>query len=121
MTKLFLDDVRPAFDSSWSVVRSYPQFVEWMRTNPTPDVISFDHDLGFEHYPLGEQNPGATIPYETYKEKTGYDAAKWCVENNRVPERVVVHSFNVVGARNIAELLGKHTSVIIRPYGQARF
>lgn len=48
-------------------------------------AIDFDHDLG-----IG---------------KTGYDLAKYIVENNIHLEFFRVHSMNPVGARNISELL----------------
>jgi hypothetical protein len=119
MLKLFLDDVRKE-PVGWEVVRSYSEFVAWMECHQTPDVISFDHDLGFEHYPFGEQDPTVKIPYNQYTEKTGYHAAQWCIAMKRIPATVIVHSFNVVGARNIAQAFDRYTDarVIIQPYGR---
>jgi hypothetical protein len=105
LRKLFLDDVRNPPDSTWEVVRSYNAFVDYINTNGVPDLISFDHDLSFEHYPFGEVNPNTKIPYETYKEKTGYDCAKWLIENKHLPTHCVVHSMNPVGKENILFLL----------------
>ena len=48
-------------------------------------IIDFDHDLG-----LG---------------KTGYDVAKYIVENDIAIEGFKVHSMNVVGVSNIRQLL----------------
>lgn len=121
MTKLFLDDMRPA-PMGWTLVRSYTEFVDHITNIGVPEVISFDHDLGFEHYPLAEQNPGDKIPYESYTEKTGYHCAKWLIENKPEvltnPLIVVVHSFNIVGARNIAQLFIRYTdaNVLMFPY-----
>jgi hypothetical protein len=117
--KLFLDDVRKPPNSSWQVVRSYDAFISWMESNPTPDIISFDHDLAFEHYPFHDPNPeqsnGSDIAYGNYREKTGYHCAQWCVEHGRLPHVAIVHSLNPVGANNIFELLKTHCSAIKIP------
>jgi hypothetical protein len=99
--KLFLDDKRKAPDFTWDVVRNYEQFVAYIELHGAPDIISFDHDLGFEHYPFNEENPGKEIPYDSYEEKTGYHCAKWLVENHLLPKEYTIHSMNTVGAANI--------------------
>lgn len=105
MKKLFLDDCRSIPDSSWDVVRSYKEFVEFIEKNGVPDIISFDHDLAFEHYPFSEESPGLEIPYDKYTEKTGYDCAKWLIENDKLPTKYFVHSMNPVGKANIEFVL----------------
>jgi len=97
MTKLYLDDIRDPKDSSFIVVRSFNEAVDFVKTNGVPDYISFDHDLGLE--------PGIN-------EKTGYDFAKWLVEADLNEEieipihfRFNVHSANPIGAKNIEEYL----------------
>jgi hypothetical protein len=104
--KLFLDDCRRAPDFTWDTVRSYKEFIAYIKFHGVTDVISFDHDLGDEHYEVvkwdGNLMEGVKeIPYDKYKEKTGYDCAKWLVENNLLPKEYYVHSMNVVGAMNI--------------------
>lgn len=109
MRKLFLDDTRNAPDFTWDVVRSYSQFVAYIKLYGVPDVISFDHDLGIEHYDeyaVGESLRLTTgeepvINYDKFTEKTGYDCAKWLVENGLRPSEYRVHSMNPVGAQNI--------------------
>lgn len=101
MKKLFLDDLRKAPDSTWEVVRSYKAFVEYIEKNGVPDIISFDHDLSFEHYPFGEEYPTADIPYGKYVERTGYDCAKWLIDRGTLPKKYFVHSMNPVGKQNI--------------------
>jgi len=89
--KLFLDDLRKAPDDSWVVVRSVKDFIKVIEERGMPDVISFDHDLGTESYEV--------------LASTGMDAAKWLVEKELIPKKVMVHSANNVGAENIRRLL----------------
>jgi hypothetical protein len=106
MSKLFLDDIRPAPDSSWAVVRSYETFCDYIRENGVPDFISFDHDLADEHYPWND--PGfaeGKLDYANYREKTGYDCVKWLLDNGYKLKEWRVHSMNAVGATNIRNLI----------------
>ena len=56
-----------------------------LKSDYTFDIISFDHDLG--------------------EDKTGYDIAKYIVENNINIGGFNIHSMNVVGRKNIRDLL----------------
>lgn len=121
MKKLFLDDVRQPKELGWDVVRTYDAFVKYLDDNGCPDVVSFDHDLAFEHYPFADPQPTEHIRYDHYKEKTGYDCAKWlidwCRENKRFPRLCVVHSYNPAGAMNIfRELSAAGIDAVIEPY-----
>ncbi len=107
-TILYLDDVRIPLIMGIDIVRSYDQFVWYINNKSIPDLISFDHDLAFEHYPVAESRPNLSIPYEKYKEKTGYDCAKYIVENNLPLKYWNVHSMNNVGSNNIRQLLRKY-------------
>lgn len=51
-------------------------------------IIDFDHDLG--------------------RRKTGYDIAKYIVENNIPIKGFRIHSMNPVGSKNIYELLTRY-------------
>lgn len=117
MRKLFLDDQRPA-PPGWDLVKSFDEFVAYFQQHGCPDVVSFDHDLGLEHYPVFEQQPGDKIPYDQYTEKTGYHCAKWMVAYDHSPRVVIVHSFNPVGARNICEHVHRYSNakIYIFPY-----
>lgn len=84
--KLYLDDVRNPQTAGWNVVRSFDEFVAFIREHGVPDVISFDHDLG------------DNVP-------TGMDCAKWMVENDYPVRDFNVHSANPVGKANIEGLL----------------
>lgn len=106
MRKLFLDDIREP-GRSWDVVRSYEAFTKYVEALGCPDVISFDHDLAFEHYPVAEGNPESEIPYDQYKAKTGYCALKWLLDKGLCPKVVIIHSFNPTGVANMINLLNE--------------
>jgi hypothetical protein len=129
MNNLFLDDIRASdepfyytgnriyLEYEWFTVRDYNGFVNHILNIGLPDRISFDHDLGDEHY---------NVPYEYYKdlnqfrakydeiynnsnEKTGFDCAKWlvdyCIDNNKKIPKFYSHSMNPVGKEKILGLL----------------
>ena len=112
---LMLDDIRSMSDvrkytklpdvpnEHWVVVRSYNEFVDTINTLGLPTFVSFDHDLNDIHYGHGLQ--GDDIPYDSYKEKTGYDCAKWlveyCMKKGVKHPPYMVHSMNPVGKQNI--------------------
>jgi hypothetical protein len=92
------------------VVRSFRDFTQLIAEKFGPfeipticDLeITFDHDLGIE--------PDATENYE----KSGYDCAKWLVDQNIIPQMFWVHSANPVGSQNIISLLNnwyKHNGI----------
>ena len=100
--KLFLDDLREirqvyrlADTREWILVKNYTEFVNCVKKNGLPLYLSLDHDLADEHY----HTDG------TFKEKTGYDCAKWlcdyCLDNNLNFPDYQVHSMNPIGAENI--------------------
>jgi hypothetical protein len=131
MYNLFLDDVRTphttkgayykelgrweaGFPSllTWETVKNYNEFVSIIESKGLPKLISFDHDLAWDHYPVGETSMDAKINYEKYEEKTGYHCAKWLIEycqSKKLPlPDWMVHSFNPVGRKNIIDLLDSY-------------
>lgn len=84
----WLDDIRPAPYNFMISVRDYRSMINIINMCDDYDIpfaIHFDHDLG-----------------ET---KSGYDVAKYIVEN-QIPMKVFgVHSMNPVGTENIRDLL----------------
>ena len=104
MKKLFLDDIRTVemvYDKSeieeFVVVRSYHEFVTYIKENGLPDFISFDNDLG-----LDESGEVAN---------DGYAAAKWLVYKSGLDLRSLsykVHSANPVASEQIRGLLNNY-------------
>lgn len=109
---LFLDDERLPHNVTWvnlpesqhyTIVRNYNEFVDLITLRGIPRFVSYDHDLADSHYGHGLR--GDQIPYDTYKEKTGYDCAKWLVNECMIKgvkhPPYIVHSMNPVGKQNI--------------------
>lgn len=120
---LFLDDYRHPYDAfshtqqsmylhkKWEVVRNYDEFIRWILKNGLPSFISFDHDLAEEHYSENYQEAKEFLDCCVYKEKTGYDCAKWlvayCTDNNLSCPDFYCHSMNPLGKENIVGLLSQ--------------
>ena len=123
MYNLFLDDIRTPMTcdhmanasfyrtNEWLVARNYNEFVgiiedQWFNGNFWPGLISFDHDLADVHYTdsfITEDQYDET--YVGLAEKTGMDCAKWladfCMEQGLEFPKIMIHSQNTVGAKNI--------------------
>lgn len=81
MIKLFLDDERTPYDSTWKLARNNEQAKEIVNRAVAQGerfCVSLDHDLG------GTENSKEFVV--------------WLVENNFIPEAACVHSANPVGA-----------------------
>ena len=121
---LFLDDIRVPSDVTWielpevewKIVRNYDEFVNIICSFGMPELISFDHDLSFEHYPQTKEDYSEKIDYSKYSEKTGYDCAKWLVsECQKLGVKhppYVVHSMNPVGVKNIISYVESYNRTV---------
>ena len=124
---LFLDDARQPHQVgwvdlpqvTWTIVKNYNEFVKIIQKNGLPNIITFDHDLGEEHYAEyhwahSEKNIASKgiFRYDHMKEKTGYDCAKWLVEYCMSKELDLpvyyVHTMNPIGAKNIISLFASY-------------
>jgi hypothetical protein len=117
--KIFLDDNRNPYDvfrltinpiyesTDWVIVKTYEEFVDFIEKNGLPEIISFDHDLSFDHY--YEKNQKGDLDYDSFTEKTGYHSALWlteyCIIKSLPLPKWFVHSANPVGSENIKKLL----------------
>ena len=123
MKLLWLDDTRDPlkddwlryspiekpFDCIW--VKSYNEFVDWIKQNGLPDAICFDHDLGME-VALEARAKGMSKRKSRLlkkEEKTGYDCTKWlveyCLDNKLKLPLYNIQSANPVGKENINGLM----------------
>lgn len=111
--KMYLDDVRDPYNG-YLLVRSMAEAVKCIKTNGFPEVISFDHDLGMVGVNKGNLWVGKEV-----EAPTGYDFAKWLIEQDMNEPwmlkhnfRFYIHSANPVGAENIRGLLKNYINYI---------
>lgn len=125
---LFLDDQRQPYEvgnymnpielrslyrlQQWVIVRDFAEFIRHIQQNGMPFMVSFDHDLADEHYrpSMYAEDKHYSNYYAdgTFKEKTGYDCAKWLIEytqktGKKMPT-IFCHSMNPIGKENILKL-----------------
>lgn len=122
--KIYLDDVRTPYDSSWIVVRSYEEFIKKVAELGLENIetVSLDHDLdetAMQEY-FNNVSPNYKLDYLNIKEKTGRDCAMWLIDHfyqtnnswsskSRSEKRstpikfplVLTHSANPIGSANI--------------------
>jgi hypothetical protein len=118
MVKIYLDDIRTPIDNSWVVVRNYDQFVLQIQEIGLAniEVISLDHDLGDSAMAEWHTNVyhNYKLDYNNITEKTGYDCAKWLVEQWLNGEKVCdvyTHSANAIGSANIMGYINNYRHV----------
>jgi hypothetical protein len=118
MIKIYLDDVRTPVDNDWTVVRNYDEFVETINKIGLENIelISLDHDLGDTAMAEWHRNVyhNYTLDYNNIKEKTGYDCAKWLVDQWMDGQPVVdvfTHSANAIGSANIMGYINNYRHV----------
>jgi hypothetical protein len=119
MTKIYLDDVRTPVDvENWVLVRSYEEFVDKVSQIGLENIelISLDHDLGDTAMAEWHKNVyhNYTLDYNNIKEKTGYDCAKWLVDQWMEGQPVVdvyTHSANAIGSANIMGYINNYRHI----------
>lgn len=120
MKILFLDDDRKrisiarqfAIGHDFTAVETVNEAVSQLNQS-TFDIISLDHDLGGEVYCKSD-------------EKSGYEVAKHvaALPVEKLPKKVIVHSFNPGGAENMMKALapiGRKVRVIRRLFGDGNY
>jgi hypothetical protein len=113
LMKIWHDDIRLPPDDSWSWARTNSIALTLLRENEV-DEISLDHDLGLEY-----EDPHAREAYLRRGRSltTGLDLVRVMCEEDLIPPKVTIHSWNPTGARYMAEDLAKHgCRAIVRPY-----
>ena len=117
--KIYLDDVRTPVDKeAWMVVRNYDEFVDRVTKIGLKniEIISLDHDLGDTAMAEWHKNVyhNYTLNYDNITEKTGYDCAKWLVEQWMDGQPIVdvyTHSANAIGSANIMGYINNYRHV----------
>ena len=122
---IYLDDVRTPLPNpsthdvpEWIVVRSYDEFVSKVEELglETIKLVSLDHDLGdtaMNEY-FNNVSPNYKLDYDNIHEKTGYDCAKWLVEqwmDGKPVVTVITHSANAIGSANIMGYINNYKHI----------
>ncbi len=130
---VYLDDVRTPTqgvgddNQPWVVVRSYDEFVEKVNEIGLENIqsISLDHDLGDTAVSEWKNNVyhNYKLDYDNITEKTGYDCAKWLVEqwmDNKPVVTVMTHSANAIGSANIMGYINNYRHISRLPQNCVR-
>ncbi len=128
-----MDDVRTPTqgvgddNQPWVVVRSYDEFVEKVNEIGLENIqsISLDHDLGDTAVSEWKNNVyhNYKLDYDNITEKTGYDCAKWLVEqwmDNKPVVTVMTHSANAIGSANIMGYINNYRHISRLPQNCVR-
>ena len=104
MNILFLDDdeIRHEMFEKWVIkgiqattTKSYKEFIA-VAPLKNWDIIFLDHDLGVEDQ--------MCIPHVTNRFPTGSDVARYLIENDIKAKKIIIHSYNSVGAANMINI-----------------
>lgn len=130
---IYLDDVRTPTqgvgedNQPWVVVRSYDEFVEKVNEIGLENIqmVSLDHDLGDSAMSEWKNNVyhNYKLDYDNITEKTGYDCAKWLVEqwmDNKPVVTVMTHSANAIGSANIMGYINNYRHISRLPQNCVR-
>jgi hypothetical protein len=97
--KLYIDDIRPLPDDSWTLARTYDEAISLIEQHGDAiEVVSFDHDLG-------DWGNGPV-------ERTGYTAVLHVVQmkmdGKPIPKSFRVHSANPVGCERMLGVINRY-------------
>ena len=81
--------------------------IKLLETESPFDLVSLDHDLGGKTF----------VPSD---KKSGYEVAKFIYLMPDKPKKVIVHSFNPVGAENMMRVLNSVVSVEHIPFNLSK-
>lgn len=114
------DDIRPAptDGNCWAWVRTNEEAIRLLSQRDV-DGISLDHDLGLDHYSEAEIAANEELLFgRGTAEETGYHLVRWMIENDKVPPRVAIHSWNPAGAKRMADALtaAGYPAPLVVPY-----
>lgn len=111
--KVWHDDVRRPPDDTWFWARTNEQAIAALEALEIDEIV-LDHDLGGHN--IDPDGPEA-IYYKGSSESTGLMLVDWMIDNDKVPAKVVIHSWNSPGAlRMLKTLAAKGYMATYRPY-----
>lgn len=138
--KLWLDDVRPPPDDTWTWATTAEQARGILLRSNVVEA-SLDHDLGYDGprptpcavctgsgWTVGDGSPCEGCEghgWENYQafgawgghEDNGYELVKWMCREHLLPEVITIHSWNPDGADNMrVQLIRSGASPTLLPY-----
>lgn len=105
--KIFHDDVRPPPLPGWEWCRTNQEVIALLEREPCEE-ISLDHDLGYDGVDVEGLEGDALIDAMCLRgqsEDTGMNLVHWMIQNEKVPPKVRIHSWNPDRARDMARAL----------------
>jgi CheY-like chemotaxis protein len=86
-------------------VETVEQAIRMLEENSPYDLVDLDHDLGGEYFAPSD-------------EVSGYAVAEYISQmaKDKLPKKVVIHSFNSIGAKNMVNVLQGIVPVIEQPF-----
>ena len=104
--RLWHDDIRPAPDG-WLWARTNEAAQHILRTGNVVE-ISMDHDLGLDGFSEQQITDDPELLFgKGQSEKTGFHLVEWMIDNDVVPAKVTIHSWNPDGAKHMAARLNR--------------
>lgn len=107
--KVYLDDVRPLPDDSWTPALTYQEAVAILEANVgNIEEMSFDHDLGPDSFQIHYDDKLNEVKVE----RTGYDVLLYIVQmkydGKATPKKYKVHSANPVGCERMQGVIDRY-------------
>lgn len=126
-TKLWLDDTRPA-PEGWVWAKTVEEAIEVMVNNVVSHA-SLDHDLGVMNVDawMKARDSGYASAMLIFLDEdpltsTGRDFCLWMVERNIWPSKsIVVHSANILAAKDMVRIIRFHCPKPMQCIGQANW
>jgi hypothetical protein len=119
--KFWLDDIRRPPGEEWMWARRIDTAKTMVRTYGF-DVMSLDHDLGLHNYDPDEEDADLRVGEDS---ATGYDFVKWLCDEDLVAPVIIIHSWNPVGAKDMAYYLanwakhvGRDIKITVHPWSR---
>lgn len=120
--KIWHDDIRKA-PEGWVWVRTNDEAKDLLMNAPEPvGAISMDHDLGLhdmdpDEYVMMDGELAHASFLAGRSEETGYHLVCWMCDQALVPPNVTIHSWNPVGAIDMAARLNYFGyDCVIKPF-----
>lgn len=103
--KLWLDDIRPVPDDTWTRAYNAEEAIEYLKTGQVVEA-SLDHDLG-ACLSCGNCS-GYSSKCGCRCHLSGNFVTNWMVTEGVFPVKVTVHSQNPIGAQNMVATLNRY-------------